>query len=675
MNHKLNAAQLHQKANVLPAVHAVSSAMSLQARFLSTGFLGALLSVSAAGAVSIQASGILPDGPASEVSVRADGAQVAVTTADRVGLFTPQGQRQALVSPTGRLLVDVVYSGNDLFTLDTTGTLAQVSGKQTKVVGQALCGNLKGSEGPHLAASGSTLTVACPHTLLVGQPGQWQRIDLPTLPDGYGAGQVAVSPTANEVAVIRASQILRFHLPDMKPLPTITRLPGEDTSFMDDPVKPASASAVAYDASGQRLAVGWNMSFPKAYNQSVTVYDLKSGTGRSLPTYADNTRKLAFSTDGKFLLADGFSTPRLWNLTDRKRLAPPQPTNTGIGVQGVAWLGQNIISTSSLGALALTPQGQQVAKFQMPLAHVNLLTVSDNGRWVAAAGEGRQLNLFDLKAGQAIWSVKAHPYQVGSLKFNRAGTLLVSGDANSEFVRFWDVKTGKAVGPSVTGIHSISGFTPGDKEVVLGGRIVPVAPLLRRQGELFLGNLPGQTYRKSVSETSQLTPDGKSMCETQLIFRDRGMGFRASSWQLGALEKNNFGLSLPEERRLGATSADCRVLAVAAIDVIGKEHTYHPLGVEVYDPATGKKIQMWPSGNRVESLAVSSDGRRVAWLEDGRAELLIGDVKTGKQVVWKLPAVVQDMDTVPLAFRADGKALLVGVGSQSETSFTVLNIP
>lgn len=114
---------------------------------------------------------------------------------------------------------------------------------------------------------------------------------------------------------------------------------------------------------------------------------------------------------------------------------------------------------------------------------------------------------------------------------------------------------------------------------------------------------------------------------------------------------------------------------MAAIDVIGKEHTYHPLGVEVYDPATGKKIQMWPSGNRVESLAVSSDGRRVAWLEDGRAELLIGDVKTGKQVVWKLPAVVQDMDTVPLAFRADGKALLVGVGSQSETSFTVLNIP
>lgn len=668
--------KVNRKMDVEPVIQALHSVMSLIKCIHSTALLlGALAcTISAAGAVSIQASGILPDGPASEVSVRADGAQVAVTTADRVGLFTPQGQRQALVSPTGRLLVDVVYSGNDLFTLDRAGTLAQVSGKQSKVVGQALCGDLKGSEGPHLAASGTTLAVACPNALLVGQPGQWQKIDLPTLPDGYGAGQVAVSSTANEVAVIRASQLLRFHLPDLKPLPTITRLPGEDTSFADAPMH-AFASAVAYDASGQRLAAGWGMSFAKAYNQSVTVYDLKSGTGRSLPSYADWTEKLAFSSDGKYLLANGSSTPRLWNLTAWKRLAPPQPTNTGIGVQSVAWLGQNIISASSLGTLALTPQGKQVARFQMPLARVKLLTLSDDGRWVAAAGEGGQLNLYDLKAGKAIWSVKAHPYQVGSLKFNRAGTLLVSGDANSEFVRFWDVKTGKAVGPSVTGIRTISGFTPGDKEIVLGGRIIPVAPLLRRQGEVFLGNLPGQTYRKSGSETSQLTPDGKSVCETQLVFRDRGMGFRASSWRLGALEKNNFGLSLPEERRLGATSADCRVLAVAAVDVIGKERTYNPLGIEVYDPATGKKIRMWPTGNRVKSLTVSPDGQRVAWLEDGRAELMLGDVKTGQRTVWKLPAVVQDMDTVPLVFRADGKALLVGVGSQPETSFTVLSIP
>lgn len=675
MNHKFKAAQLHQKADVLPAVHSVSSAMSLKARFLSTGFLSALLSVSAAGAVSIQASGILPDGPATGVSVRADGAQVAVTTADRVGLFTPQGQRQALISPTGRLLVDVVYSGNDLFTLDTTGTLAQVSGKQSKVVGQALCGDLKGSEGPHLAASGSTLAVACPHTLRVGQPGRWQKIDLPVRKDSYGSGHVALSLAAGEVAVIRESQVLRFHLPDLKPLPTITRLPGEDTTFIDNPLTPASASAVAYDAPGQRLAVGWEMSFPKAYNQSVTVYDLNKGTGRSLPSYADWTQNLAFSADGKYLLSDGISTPRIWNLTDWKRLAPPQPVNTGIGVKNVAWLGQNIISASSLGALALTPKGKQVTSFPMPLARVDLVAFSANGLLVAVAGEGGQLSLYDLKAGKVAWSAKAHQFGIGSLKFNRAGTLLVSGDANSEFVRFWHVKAGKAVGPSVTGINVISGFTTGDKEMVLGGRVVPVAPLLRRQGEVFLGNLPGQTYRKSGSETSQLSPDGKSVCETQLIFRDRGLGFRASSWQLGALEKNNFGLSLPEERRLGATSADCRVLAVAAIDVIGKEHTYHPLGVEAYDPATGKKIQMWPSGNRVKSLTVSPDGQRVAWLEDGRAELLLGDVKTGKQTVWRLPAVVQDMDRIPLVFRAEGKALLVGVGSQPETSFTVLNIP
>lgn len=664
-----------QKADAQRPASSIGSTMSTLTRFVPAGLLLAFVS-SSAGAMSVQATGTLPNGPATGVRVRADHGQVAVTTADRLGLFTPQGQRQALLSPTGRLLVDTVYNGNDIFTLDVTGTLAQVRHNQAKIVSGSLCGDLKREGVPHLAVNGKTIAVSCPAALLVGQPGKWQKIDLPVPAASFRqASRVAISPDAREVAIIRNAQILRFGLPGLKPLPTITRLPEEDTTFMDRPLTPASASALSYDAQGQRLAVGWNMSFPKAYNQSVTVYDLKAGTGRSLPTYADWTTDLAFSPDGTSLLADGSSTPRIWNLTTWKRLLPPQPTNTGIGVEGVAWLGRNIISASSLGALALTPAGQQVTRFPMPLARINLVALSENGQWVAAAGEGGQLNLYDLKKKRVVWSVKAHPYGVGSLKFNRAGTLLVSGDANSEFVRFWDVKTGKAVGPSVTGIRDVSGFTEGDREIVLGGRIVPVAPLLRRQGEVFLGNLPGQTYRKSRSTSSQLTPDGKSVCETQLSFRGRGMGFRASSWKLGALDKNNFGLSLPEERHLGATSADCRVLAVAAIEVIGKEHTHNPLGIEVYDPATGRKLRVWPSSNRVSSLTISPDGQRVVWLEEGHAEMNLGDVKTGRKTVWKLPRVVQDMESVPLVFRADGKALLIGAGSQPETSFTVLSVP
>lgn len=638
---------------------------------LTAWMLSGFMSVSA-GTLGLQVEGSLSGGPATGVTVRGDGGQVAVTTADRLGLFAPQGQRQALLSPSGRLLVDAAYGGHDLFTLDVSGTLAQVRGLKVKEVNRNLCGTLKTSQVPHLAVSGTTVAVACPAVLLIGRPGQWKKVGLPVPAESFNqASRVAVNPDASEIAVINASQVLRYHLPDLKRLPTITRLPGEDTTFMESPLTPASASALAYDAQGRRLAVGWNMSFAKAYNQSVTVYDLKSGTGRSVPTYADWTQHLVFSADGTFLLADGTSTPRIWNLTTWKRLPPPQPVTTGIGVKSVAWLGKNVVSASALGALALTPGGKQVSNFPMPLARVKLAAFSGNGQSLALAGEDGQVYLYDLKANRLVWNVKAYPYGVSSLKFNRADTLLVSG----EFVRFWDAKSGKAIGPSVIGGRTVSGFTKGDQEVVMDGRIVPVAPLLRRQGEVLLESLAGHTYRQSGSTSSQLTPDGKGVCESQLIFRDRGLGFRASSWQLGALERNNFGLSLPEERQLGGTSADCRVLAVAASDVIGKEHTLKPLGVEVYDPATGKKLRMWPSVHRIKSLAVSPDGRRTAWLEQGRAELRLGEVKTGQQTTWKLPAVVQDMDDVPLVFRADGEALLVGVGRQPEMSFIVLGLP
>jgi WD40 repeat protein len=650
----------------------LESGMLSITRCLAAGVFAASLLSGPAEAIGVLSAGTLPNGPATGVTVRGDGGQVAVTAADRLGLFTPQGQRQALLSPTGRLLVDAAYSGDAVFTLDGTGTLAQVTGTQVKVVGKALCGKLSSEQAPHLAVSEQTLAVSCPTALLVGRPGHWQKVALPASPPSFRmASRVALSPNGSEIAVIRDSSVLRYRLPELTPLATIKRLPGEDSTFMDESLTAAPASALAYDAAGRRLAVGWNMSFPKAYNQSVTVYDLNSGTGRSLPTYPDWTDHLAFNPDGSFLLADGSSTPRLWNLNTWKRLPSSQPTNTSIGVQSAAWLGKNLISVSRLGALALTPSGKQVARFAMPLSHLSRAAFSDNGQALALAGEGGQVYLYSLPENRLRWTVQAHEYGVSSLKFNRAGTLLVSG----EFLRFWDVKTGRAVGPTVMGASHIAGFTPGDTEIVLGGRIVPVAPLLRRQGQVVLEDLPGKTYRKSQSNDSQLTPDGQNVCETSFYFRDKGLGFRASSWRLGGLEQKNFGLTLPEERRVGATSANCRVLAVAAYDVLGKAHTLKPLGVEVYDPATGKKVRTWGTQGRVKSLAVSPDGQQVAYLEEGRPALVLGNVQTGKQTFWMLPPVAQDIPDLPLVFRPDGRALLVGIGSTPETSFTVLKLP
>jgi len=633
-----------------------------------------LLLLGLASSVGVQSEGALPDGPADQVVVRQDDLQVAVTSSDRLGIFTPQGQRLVLLSPTGRRLTDAVFSAGSVLALDVTGTLAQVDGPRVNRLGERLCGALHSEQIPRLAAAGETVAVSCPDVLLVGQPGKWKKIRLPDL-SATGDGTVALSPDASEVAVLRGAAVLRFRLSDRAPFPTITRLPGEDLTFMDDPVSPASASALTYDRAGKRLAVGWGMSFVKAYNQSVTVYDLAGGKGRSLPSYADSTTRLAFSPDGTFLLANGTSMPRVWNLQTWKRLSSPLPTNTYIGVNGVAWLGKQLISASGLGTRAFTLQGKRGTSYAMPHSRVSLAAFSDDGQQLAlAVGDGRVF-LYDLKTGTLRWTVQAHEYGVASLRFNRAGTVLASGNANGEALRFWDTKTGAVHGPTVLGVRSISGFTSGDRAVVMGGRVISTADLFQLQRQVELRDLPGRTYRAVRSEGSRLTPDGKSVCETTFVFRDRGMGFRASSWALGGLERNDFGLTLPEERRLGAVSADCRVLAVAASDVLGKEHTLRPLGVEVYDPATGRKLRAWSVPRRVTSLALSLDGRRVAYLEEGRTTLTLGDVKTGRRTSWKLPPGVQDLFSLPLVFRADGRVLLIGIGTRPGTSFTLLNVP
>ncbi|ULH18304.1 WD40 repeat domain-containing protein (plasmid) [Deinococcus sp. KNUC1210] len=414
------------------------------------------------------------------------------------------------------------------------------------------------------------------------------------------------------------------------------------------------------------------MSFARADNQSVTVYTLASGRGRSLPSYADNTTQLAFSPDDRTLLSNGSSTPRLWNLQTWKRLPSVLPSNTGIDVRGVAWQGTNILSATGVGAMTLTPQGKQLTVYALPQPSITAAAFSRDTHLLALAADDGWISLYDLNANQLRWRVDASG--VTSLQFSQTGTTLVSGDATSEQLRFWSVKTGQALGPSVVGARDIAGFTKRDAAVVMGGRVVPLAPLLRRHGEVFLGELPGQVYRSSNSETAQLTPGGNSVCETTLVFQSGGAGLRTSSWQLAGLERNNFSFSLPEERRLGAVSADCRVLAVAASE-LERGQTPKPLAVEVYHPATGKKLQTWPTLGRVKALAVSPDGQQVAYLEEGSTQLVLGNVNSGQRKLWTLPEVVQDLESFPLVFRADGRALLIGIGTTAGTSFTVLNVP
>lgn len=637
-----------------------------------------LLSAVPVQAIRVQTQGSVPGGSADLVAVSGDARTVAAVSADHLGLFSPGGQRLALLSPTGRGLTSLVPAGADFLALDRGGTLVRVRNRQAAVLERELCtpsGKL--STPPQLAFAAQTFAVRCGDEVLVGQPGAWRKLTLPSPAASAPSSALALSRDGRQLATVQGEQVLRYALPSLEVLPALTRVPGEDAGFMGDPITPGAAGALSFDPAGKRLAVGWGMSFAKAYNQSVTVYDLATGQGRSLPTYPDWTERLAFSPDGRFLLANGSSSPRIWDLGAWKRLPPPQKLNTSIGVRDVAWSGGNVISASSLGALALTPAGKQVAAYSLPQVRLTLATYSADGQRLAVAGGDGQVHLIDATTGRVRWSAAAHPRSVASLRFNRAGTLLVSGDGNSSSVRFWDVRTGKPVGPTVVGVNTTAGLTPGDKELVLGGRVVPLARVLARQGEVFLGSLPGRNYRKSGSEAAAVTPGGDAVCERTPVFGNRGSGVRASLWSLKGLEQVQFGLTLPEGRRLAVATPDCHTLAVAADTLTGAGATYRitPLAVEVYDPRTGQQVRSWRTGGRVRSLALSPDGGQVAYLEEGRPALVIGNVATGRQTLFPVPPVALELENVALTFRPDGRALLLGVGLQPGASLTILGLP
>ncbi|ULH18305.1 hypothetical protein MF271_22865 (plasmid) [Deinococcus sp. KNUC1210] len=146
-----------------------------------------------------------------------------------MGLFTAQGQRQHLLSPTGRVLTEIVYSGQHVLAMDVTGTLVQVDDLHIQRLGDTLCGPLKPYQAVRLAANGQTLAVSCPDSLLIKHLGQWKTVPLPSVPSLSAAnGAVALSPDASEAAVLHGSSVLRYRLSDLVPLPTLTRLPGED---------------------------------------------------------------------------------------------------------------------------------------------------------------------------------------------------------------------------------------------------------------------------------------------------------------------------------------------------------------------------------------------------------------------------------------------------------------
>jgi eukaryotic-like serine/threonine-protein kinase len=219
-----------------------------------------------------------------------------------------------------------------------------------------------------------------------------------------------------------------------------------------------------------------------------------------------------------------------------------------------------------------------------------VLAYSHDGRYLAAAGEGGAVTLWDTATGRAVLYPANHGCFVCDLVFSRDGSWLATVGRNGEII-VWDAATGKEA-----------------------------------------CRVPGGRW-------AAFSPDGRYLAS--------GRG-RAVTVRYAATGREVVTLSAPMSQvNYGAFSPDGRYLAVGGCEDWGPRRHEWGGTVQVWEFTTGQRVG-GPRryGSPVDSLAYGADGRRL-WV--GQASALVAtDAATG-EVSGEIPEIARGRDRFALS--------------------------
>jgi WD40 repeat protein len=261
---------------------------------------------------------------------------------------------------------------------------------------------------------------------------------------------------------------------------------------------------------------------------------------------------------------------------------------------------------------------------------VNWLTFSPNGKFLAAALDGKMIELIDVEKAEPIRSF-AHPNVVFAAAFSPDGKLLAAGgyDSPKYFIRIWDVESGKEVrklnGHS-GGVRTLA-FLPDGMTLASGGddgrfRLWDVATGQERRNV----KLDDSRRVRSVA----VAPDGKSLAVAgnSLRFIDPATGAERLKFDVAAIclkydadGKTLSGAVHGAIVRWDASSGapltppggDAVISRVLATPDGRRVVTYdHNGGVRIWDCDTGKERRRIAAADQ-HDIALSPDGRLLAY--------------------------------------------------------------
>jgi RNA polymerase sigma factor (sigma-70 family) len=307
------------------------------------------------------------------------------------------------------------------------------------------------------------------------------------------------------------------------------------------------------------------------------------------------------------------------------------------------------------------------------------LAFAPNGKWLASAGGGRCICLWDPVTGKQLHQLAGaqHAYAV---TFS-PGSSLVAGAYEVGKIRVWDATTGSEIRQLVgseDGVPQALAFSPDGTMLACGGyddlvRLCDVAT--GREIRQLRGHWGGV-------KTVAFSPDGKTLAsgsmDKTIRFWDPATGrerMRLSGntgYVLHVLYSRDgntlISAGQDETIRIWDIAGGKQLRTLAAPRATGSALALSPDGkllasghldglVRLWDPSTGKEVRQWQaSAARITALDFSPDGTTLASGALGDSGVHLWDPATGRQ---RLPFAGPGGAVEQLAFAADGSSLLL----------------
>jgi WD40 repeat protein len=402
-------------------------------------------------------------------------------------------------SPDGKTLAAGRYDGGGTHLWDLTGDLQ----KEMCWLDGGTTWNVAFSPNSKMLVS----VVSAPEVLLWEVSGKTPSLRSKLVGEKYGAGAAAFSPDGKTLVSGSQAGALRFW--DLTGQEPKAKLP---LRGHDDEVR-----AVVLSPDGRILA-------SSSYDATLRIWDLGADQPKPRVTFSaesDHALSLAFSPDSKRLISENWhGTLRLWDVSGTK-----------------PWL--------------LKEFGEEGSRRE----EVWALTVSPDGRTVAAGGRSLDIRLWDLTGEGSIdfKALKGHGHYAIALAYSRDGKTLASGSYDGT-LRLWDLTDSKAPKNHVTlDAHKNS---KGRKTVVQAVAFAPDGKTLLSgggDGVVRCWDLTG-AYPKERSSirldkgpvgSIDVSPDGSKLVVAYrrgYILLSNWSGNKLRDWQLEGAADNRFAM-------------------------------------------------------------------------------------------------------------------------------------